>query len=566
MIRFQTAVTATVLAAGHVQVLAQPFSPTIIVGRGDSVLGLPEHIVAGPNGLYIAPNGRITVSAGLWGPTTLSAVAHLENGQLRLVVHDRMPADGAGPGEAFEPYAMAPGVANTVDDGNRVYFRGWLTGPGLTWDTKTSIWSHDSGGLNLLMRSGTSVPEAGPQAILGHIEPLKLGAPGSIYTTSRILDPARPLSSERDTALWRIHDGGRTMIARGGDAVPGFPGMTWLRFRPDQDIALTKMAITPTASDRLVFAVELMFPSQSEWLPSLWSHKEGEGLRHIGLVSHATFENLDTRIKLGYFSKPSVTANDHMAFRALLWGGNIPGVLASHNNSAIVTTSLGGTGTPSLRVIAREGDTVPGHPTLQMAVFTGSGADDNKFGDPQVNRHGHVAFITQTNNPSYVTGGRAVLYYDGESVRTLSVSGDPVPGHPGIRIGLADHTTMSFNDFGDIAYIASSGLGLGLFVHIAGGELLPVALPGDVVPDAYGNLRTIESMFIGGTTQYPPIQPTWDASRNLYFRVFFTDQSFGLLSVQIPTPATWVLVLGGLLAGCRRRRSKSVQFTGSARY
>ena len=184
--------------------------------------------------------------------------------------------------------------------------------------------------------------------------------------------------------------------------------------------------------------------------------------------------------------RPITWSASGVAFAAYLEAG-IGGVDFANDSVIVASDGSGG-----LRVVAREGDPIPGRPGFVWGQLNGA----------VINDVGQIAF-----HQAYSADDKEIILYGPDADPILvAKDGQPAPGFlPGTSIGSLEddfYLPLSLNNAGAISFVAraeptSGPYRLTRFVRTAAGVLSRVAATGDTVQIAPGELRTVSDLSIG---------------------------------------------------------------------
>ncbi len=246
----------------------------------------------------------------------------------------------------------------------------------------------------------------------------------------------------------------------------------------------------------------------------------------------------------GIYSRTISWSASGVAFAALLevgFGGVDP------TNDSVILASNGSGG---LRVVAREGDPIPGRPGFLWGQLNSA-----VMNDP-----GQIAIFQ-----AYTSYDKELVLFDPVAGPILVVkSGQPAPGFPPGSMMYVDgddsDLPLSLNDAGALAFRAGVSplrdpLGFPMvarFVRTPSGVLARVAALGDVVQIAPGDYRTIRRMSIGSL----------DESGNMLLDLYRYDPistfTLGMATAiySTPEPSTTAMVsIGAMMIVLFARRS-----------
>lgn len=523
--------------APPIQKVALTGEPAPDAGPGAVYAGFvgPRIDLAGKPAFHAALSGAGITSAD--DQAIFSAVA----GSTHLVARENAPAPGTP--ALFTTMFNGGGFTSSLglDEAGRVTFRGLLKGGDVCDcdfngfpDNHSGWWSTKPGALTKLVRAGDPVP-----FLPGKFFDMVPGAPivSANGAITQLLVFQSPGFGGSDQAIVSDASGSFAVVARAGDAVPGFPAGT--KFHAfGRPFAGSKGDVS--------FFVNLLGPGIGELNDGgIWAQRGG-ALRLIAREGSAapgggSFGHPTTNSAFFNFS---VRGGDKLAFAAILSGALGHGLFSD----------AGGTLAP----VARTGDPAPGLPGVEFGGF----GDFTQFGPLQLSDAGHLAFMAGLDS-SFDTSESIWIAEPSGAKRMLARAGDRPPGAPaGVTFfgnpGLLVPTfgSLALNAAGQVAFDAFlAGPGLteaqrkGLYATDPKGTLVKVAQPGDVV-DVHGDgsdLRTVLTAAFNkdGLTLEHYNGPTLNDQGRLVFRLVFTDGSSGVFTSDL---GPWS-DLGGALPG-----------------
>ena len=390
-------------------------------------------------------------------------------GPPRLVTREGHPAPGTT--QAFENVSF--GRVNNAGD---IAFSGDLAGGG----SGIFLFNRAAGSLNPVAVTGQAALGAGLGATFANLD-----SP-SVNSASRVAFGATLSGVGGGPLGYAVYEGAPdapALVARTGDAAPGAAGAT------------IQGVFGPVISDSglVAFGAQLGGPGiGAAEANAVYFGTPGAPQ----LVARGGMAVPGTDQVVGGTSVPAVNSAGQFAF-----GGSVRGPSpGTPGGEAILTGSLHDGGTPTLQVLARDGDAVPGLPGY---TFQNPGSDDQTFGNPTINALGQVAF-------------GAVM------------------------------------DDGTGAEIE------GLFATDPTGDLWVVARQGQQILIAPGDLRTISGLWLvnyGQSAGEGGMPLNFNDAGQLAFHAYFTDGSQGIIVATVPEPSSaWALVVIGMLLLCRGRR------------
>lgn len=383
------------------------------------------------------------------------------DGGLTLAAREGNAAPGVEAGVVF----LFAGVPAFNDEG-QMAFSGSLTGPAVTADNNTGIWSDTIGPLALIARKGSNI-DVLPGLQFGSISPPKLTAAGHVAFRCKVAGSG--VNTTNDDAMFLHAGGALTLVAREGSAAPGLA-----------NVLVAQMSQSPMINQAgdMAFRSRLSGPGvDSSNDQAMWIHRNGalELVARTGDPAPGTLPgtNIGT-IHENY----ALNASGTVAFAGVLTGFGV----TTDNDFAMWTA---GQGDPVL--VARKGDPAPSTPP---------GTHFGGFSVRFINASGHVAFQSQ------LTGSSIIAQVNDEGIwaqdetgtlRLVARTGDTLEVSPGdVRTisflqmaeigGGEDGRPTGLNDAGQVAFRAFFTDGTdGIFVTIG-----PDA-DGDRVNDHFDN-------------------------------------------------------------------------------
>lgn len=407
----------------------------LVVRRGDAAIGDPRAgaVISSFRKVFFNDAGNVAFSANIKsGGVTFSGrgIWSDQGGSLQRLVGEDSAAPGIAGGQfwimdldafnasgaiAFEAMVKnTPGVNNTGPDTNN---RG--------------VWSGQANALNLLARSGDATPGAAGTEIGSPLD-ISLNDAGQSTMAMRLRDTSGNFFdlATNGGGLWSNAPGGLSLVARNGDASP--LGGTYSGVLSDNntfsdeplnisDKGMTAFSanLTPGITDNAIF-----FGTQEGALTLV--RRTGQSAPGI---AGATIVELNS---------PVGNRWNQIAFTGTVSGAGID----ASNDEAMWR------GRPtSLRLIAREGDQVPGAPA-GIVFGSGNPGGNTSFTKAIVNRSGQVAFKALISGPGG-EAGEAILATDiFGRLRLLAISGGDIEVAPGdVRIVGFDESLSLAGDF-----------------------------------------------------------------------------------------------------------------------
>lgn len=196
--------------------------------------GLPAGITFGSAGATgLNDNGQTVVSATLEGAGVVDAnnqgIWSEGSGSLQLVAREGDSAPGTSAGVNFSKFRQA-----VINDAGKVAFQGELAGAGIVSTNENGIWSDRSGALSLVVRGGMPAPGTDTGLDFFDFEPPVMNNTNQLAFRARLAGPGLDLAN--NDSLW-LEDGsgGLNLLVREGDSVPGMAANFVFR-RPSQPV------------------------------------------------------------------------------------------------------------------------------------------------------------------------------------------------------------------------------------------------------------------------------------------------------------------------------------------
>ena len=385
--------------------------------------------------------------------------------EVRTVALSGQSAPGTEPGTTFLRFTSFPFFGPPISAEGTAALFARLDGPGVTFDNDSGVWLEADGALVLAAQAGDPAPGTGPGVVFVDFSIFELPTRpsfGAGRTVWNGLLTGSGVSFMNSAGLWSSDGATTELLIRTGDPAPGEPaGVTFqeLQFRglgPDGD-ALLSARVTGSA----------IGPSNDE---ALWSDRDGtlipvlrEGDSPAGLPAGVVVERPGAA---SAFGATTSGPGGRVATATFLAG---PGVGGGNDEAVILEDP---SGVPLL--VAREGGTVPGHPT---ETFGDGGTAE--FASLSSALPGAVVFTATLDDGANLREG--AFSNLGGPLETLALTGDPAPGSGGTFLFLGN---VSMNARGEhllrATTTASPAIG-GLWISNGGG-LAAFAVPGALVP------------------------------------------------------------------------------------
>ena len=499
--------------------------PSIVIVAGTPVQGQPGFAYALPSGAVFSRDGMIVYSAG----GTI-----FEGDASRLTVRHRRGSHLAGIPLDLGVAADSNHIA--ANDSGDIAFGGWMMGSAGT--TGYALFaSSASGELSSVFRANDPAPGLPVGTRFGSdVYDLVIDGTGGLVTRAPLLEtPSEFLTT---VSVWfRRNYGPLQLLVKQGQIPPGAPApIAELSASYLNRVGEIAVLGTDSTGAKLILVADATGPLRT--------------LIREGDANPAGLTGAKLRaICCGTYSRTISWSASGVAFAARLevgFGGVDP------TNDSVILASNGSGG---LRVVAREGDPIPGQPGFVWGQLNSAAVNDP----------GQIAIFQ-----AYTFYHKELVLFDPVAGPIVVVkTGQPAPGFPpGATMGVDgdDDSNLPFalSNSGALAFQASVSplvdpFGLNMvarFVRTPSGVLSRVAGPGDVVEIAPGVDRMIYDMSIGSL----------DESGNMLLDLYRYDPissfSLGMATAIYSTPepsATTMVSIGAMLLGlfaCRSSPSR----------
>jgi hypothetical protein len=341
-------------------------------------------------------------------------------------------ANHAAPGIPDATFADASSFLFQTNGAGHLALRGFLQGPGITSSNDSAVWVGKVGDLSLVAREGSPAANLGPGVIFNDFtfSTFSLNSHGQLCLVAGV--STHPLTA--NTSLFLGNRNGLTKILQKGEAIAGFPGLSW--------DALLK----PHHNDDGAFLIDSTpIPGGKR---SLFTRANNGTVTRIAEET-AIAPGAGSQTWANFFSSdPSLAGNNQAVFGA----GLNPGANSDRDGIWIVSN-----GSP--RLVAKKGDAAPGLVGQTFVSFT----SDNQA--PAVNKHGMVVFQGATN-----TGVNGIWRWHNGDLRLLLAVGDFLQIGPGdtrrvlsfsVKLGSGGQSGVpsGFNDRGQLVLRATFNTG-----------------------------------------------------------------------------------------------------------
>ena len=388
----------------------------------------------------------------------------------QLVVKSGDAAPGTPAGVSFGLVAGAtdpsPFIGPTLNASGTAAFLAHVTGSGVTANVNDiGIWTGAAGGPVLLFaRDGDPITVGAGTATLGAINSFPaINTAGTIAFRGTLVQGGS-VTAANDTGVWTGTPGAVQIVAREGDAAPGFTGVTFASFGDPLLMSGTTSVLTATLAGTGVTTTNDA---------SLWSGTPGnlqlfvrEGSAAPGTAAGVTFSGA---------SVPTAAPSGTIAFRHGLTGTGV----TSSNNLGI----WAGTSSANVQIIMRSGDTAP---TIGTAITVFGGIAVLADGSVAVNATAALGgSVTTANNQGLFVGTTQA------NMALVVRKGDQAPGEPagivlnGIGVPIANGNTVGFRTSVTGPGVTTANDGV-IFTWSAAGGLTTVAREGNPAPGAGG--------------------------------------------------------------------------------
>lgn len=483
----------------------------------------------------VSPGGQALYGANFQGPGfSGDGIYSFRDAHSTLVVRSDTAAPGtSGPARFVDPLWQTP--LATGDD--QVAFTSRLTGNGITADNDLGLWWGKAGSLELVARTGGPLPGLPAEAVPAGLDLVGSNDDGQFLFHAPL--EGLGVGSTNDSGYWRATGTNVEPLVRTGQSAPGSaPGVTF-RLLASQDFAFNEQGqaafvgrvmgpgITATFDDRGIWVGE---PGNLQLVAR--SREQAPGAPPGVFFQMGFLESLST---------PSLSPAGELAFRSSLVGAGV----TVENPSAIFH------GTPgNLQMIARLGDAAPGLPAgVQLADF------ESAWG-PLAIAGGQTLFESQVLGPGVTIDTMRALWLGSPSgIELVLRTGDPIEGLPDGRWGSAI-LPPTVNALGQIAMLSDvvfpDDIRTGLFVRDVDGAWTKIAMVGDTVEVAPGDLRVVKDLWLPGSQDR---NRAFNERGDFVFEANFTDFSEAVLLAHVPEPPAWApLAIGAAILTALRRR------------
>jgi hypothetical protein len=192
----------------------------LVLKRGDAAPGIPNASVLQVSNPALNDNGVLVLDGRLEGPgfnaDNDEVIWSEDNGVWRVVARSGQAAPGEPAGVVFDALS-----ASEINNAGQLAFHASLRGPGVDASNDHSYWAAQGDAFSLVVREGS--PAAGLPAgvVYGGFAETFLNGAGDVTFTGPLTGPN--LTTQNDSALWTQRNGSISLVAREGNAAPGLP-------------------------------------------------------------------------------------------------------------------------------------------------------------------------------------------------------------------------------------------------------------------------------------------------------------------------------------------------------
>ena len=316
-----------------------------------------------------------------------------------------------------------------------------------------------SGKLRTVALSGGQAPGMPPGAVFSFLNPPTINALGQVAFGSSAIGGGLDFTR----GIWSEGGGnGLQLLAGVGQTAPDTEAGTVFNF-------IENIAVSLNANGQSAFEARLSGPAvTNDTFLGIWSGGGGDPLRLVARAGTQAPGTEPGAVFSNFFSNaPPINALGETSFTGFLSGPTV-----SSNNDQGIWSQAGGIG---LRLVAREGDPVPGMPV---------GATYGNTILFEMNSAGQTVFRADLNGVP-TDGNRKVLVDTAGSLRVAATEGGQAVGVAG-DVRFADFLNLGLNAAGEVAFRAdltgpdvAPGADVGLWSEGGGAGLRLVALKGE---------------------------------------------------------------------------------------
>jgi hypothetical protein len=333
---------------------------------------------------------------------------------VRTAALSNQPAPGVGANLSFYSFDESPVINNL----GQVAFTGLVFDSNQPQSTIPGLWDETSGGLQLVVRSGTNLPGLQPGQVLDSIittPSLLFNNDGQTVFYGKLSGPG--ITSQNGDGIWTSSNGNIRLIARAGDSAAGIEsGVAFQSFR------LLNLAELNDSGQ-----VAYMGRLTNSNLNGLWqfdgvsSHLVARASMTFGSNPHEFFDGIGLN---------SMNDRGDIVF----WGG------VYNDQHITISSGIFEVTSGNIVQVLREGDPAPG---------ISGGTEFGVFSDaptPKINNAGQLAFSSRTS------GGSSAWLLSNGVPTLIAQEGHTSPAAPPNSVFGAGSMTMSLNSQGDIIF------------------------------------------------------------------------------------------------------------------
>jgi len=321
-----------------------------------------------------ANGGMDPVTAGLWSGRP---------GEIVPVARAQQQAPGAAPGVTFVSQGFEPPFSEQtrINPAGAVAFQGFLSGPGVTDQNNSGIWSNADGELQLIARDGDLAPGTAGLRFLSVTSRPNINAAGHL-TFLAFLAPDPSVTPLNRIGMWSTRSGELELVFRLGDQAPGAVG--GVHFIDLQ------APVMNAAGNFAMGAVLTGTGVNGSNETGIWSEGlSGPGALELVARSGDPAPGAGPGVTFANFLDPAINSAGQVAFQAVLGGADVSE--QQGNLRGLWAQDLQG----ELTLVAREGDQLEVAPgdmrTIDFLLFA-SGVGGEEGRPSGLNERGQIAF------------------------------------------------------------------------------------------------------------------------------------------------------------------------------
>lgn len=345
----------------------------------------------------------------------------------------------------------------SLNNSGQVAFGGTLSGVGIDSTNDSGAWSEGGGSLALIARSGDAAPGYPSGNVLGSVSPGRINNLGQTLVAAGLVGPG---GAPPQIGYWLHDSNGTQFIVRQGDQAAGLPaGVTYKHLWTSAHNNLGEILLNATLDGPGVDGSNFI---------AIWTAAPG----NVQLVARLGDQapDLPSGITYEHFDQPEPIVMNDSGQTVFYAGLNGPGVTSANNRGIFLGTA------GDIRLVAREGSPIVGLP---------AGTNFGAIYEPVINSAGQIAFYAGYSDSS--SGGAGYYLGTPGNFSLVARSGDQAPGAPaGVAYGARGGTVI--NDQGLLAFhsfLQGNGVSIdnneALFVQDANGVKM-IARRGNPAP------------------------------------------------------------------------------------